>query len=749
MLPWAQTIVKSSSSWKRVFIFVLPVFLFAAMFAIPVSAQDTLGTQDVGNAIALGGGDIRVVIMKIIRALLGLLGIVALGINVYAGFIIMTSQGQEEKITTGKTMLRNGVIGLAIILMSFAIVQFVITALGSATGLSGFLGGGRGPAAMQTFAGSGALGDTITDHYPFRNQADVPRNTQIVITFAQPVDMGSMIVNTNNTCWGADGQPTNNCQQNADGEVENPYFGDCFNPNGGRIDPAQHCDQLNTEAIRIFKVRDLEADGDLPLVNAAAMTVYEDGDERNAFTLVIKPLEALGDAIDDITYTVDVMGEDGDARGVLWKTGEGVFDGDRDGHYDWSFITDTTFDFVPPHITRTTPSDGGSIFRNTIVQMTFSEPVNPLAVQGQFGAQSPFHNILFHDERASGEWKITNGYRTVEFIPDIPCGQNSCGQSRYCLFVSCGENDQDCTEQYDTLVRTAELTNPETFEAAFGTGVTDMASNALDGRSDPAVAISHDGESQDKPPMAVDRKDITDAQKAADNFYFTFKVKNQLDLRVPYISDMRPVIDQGNVAADEPVILDFSMGMRYGTLKNISLIEDTGRPDQGDALPDGIEDVRPIWHSVRTVQIDDVNGDGQVIGDHTRSNVLHREFGPNNFDFYYYTAVSSSVQGVNQNCLYPGRGPAYEEAEVVRAADRFIAPTCDIVFDDNGVPDIGEHCSPVQVDAALDTACMRGNVPNDVRKTDNIASCIDALEAESIRVFINNPAPPAEEEPAP
>ncbi len=733
MLPRTQTIVKSISSWKRVFLLLLPVFIFAVLFAIPVSAQDTLGTTDVGKTIALGSGDIRVIIMKIIRAFLGLLGIVALGINLYAGFLIMTSQGQEEKITEGKTMLRNGVIGLAIILMSFAIVQFVITALGSSTGLGGVLGGGRGPAAMQTFAGSGALGDTITDHYPFRDQTEVPRNTQIVITFAQPIDAGSVILNTNNTCWGADGQPTDNCQPDGNGGVENPYFGDCFNPQGGNIVPAEHCDRLDTQSVNIFKTDDVQAGGALPLVDAAAMTVYEDGAEKNAYTIVIKPIDPLGDAVEDITYTVDVKGEEGEHRGLLWSTGEGVFAGDRDGHYAWQFITDTTFDFTPPHVARTVPEEGGSIYRNTIIQITFSEPVNPLAVQGQHGVQSAFNNILFHDQRAGGEWKITNGYKTIEFIPDILCGQNSCGEPRYCLFVSCGENDANCTEVYDTLLRTAELTNQDTFEAVFGTGITDMASNALDGRSNPAVEISQNGIPEGQPEIPRNNvKEITDAQKVADNFWFSFDVKNQLDLRVPYITDMHPVIDQGNVGADEPVTIDFSMGMMYGTMKHISLIEDTGRPVQGNALPDGIEDVRPIWFGARAVHIDEIGGDG-----HTSANLIHREFGPNNFDFYYFAAVSSSVKAVNQNCLYPGRGPDYNEAQVQRVEGAFVAPTCAINFGADGVPQIGANCSPVEINAALDTACMRGGVGNDAKQKRTISSCVDALRAESLRVFIN------------
>jgi hypothetical protein len=96
--------------------------------------SDTFGLGRVQEGVALGSEDIRITAAKIIRAALGLLGVVVLGLMLYGGFTWMTSAGNEEKIATAKKILINATIGLAVILSSFAITQFVISRLSAATG---------------------------------------------------------------------------------------------------------------------------------------------------------------------------------------------------------------------------------------------------------------------------------------------------------------------------------------------------------------------------------------------------------------------------------------------------------------------------------------------------------------------------------------------------------------------------------------------------------------------------------------
>lgn len=77
--------------------------------------------------------DIRIIAARLIRVVLGLLGIIALVIIIAAGFRWMTANGNEEKVTESRKQLTNAVIGLIIILASFAIATFVINQLEFAT----------------------------------------------------------------------------------------------------------------------------------------------------------------------------------------------------------------------------------------------------------------------------------------------------------------------------------------------------------------------------------------------------------------------------------------------------------------------------------------------------------------------------------------------------------------------------------------------------------------------------------------
>lgn len=126
-----------SKKGKLFFASFLPLVLLGGLFfttAVLAQSGDTFGLQEVGGNVALGDEDIRVTIAKIIRGMLGLLGVVAISIVLYGGFTYMTAGGNEEKVASAKKILVNGLIGLAIILSSFAITQFVITKLGQATG---------------------------------------------------------------------------------------------------------------------------------------------------------------------------------------------------------------------------------------------------------------------------------------------------------------------------------------------------------------------------------------------------------------------------------------------------------------------------------------------------------------------------------------------------------------------------------------------------------------------------------------
>ncbi len=82
----------------------------------------------------LGVKDPREVAAQVINIILGFLGIIAVILIIYGGFLWMTAAGNEDKVSTAKKLLAAGVVGLIIILAAFGIANFVINALMGATG---------------------------------------------------------------------------------------------------------------------------------------------------------------------------------------------------------------------------------------------------------------------------------------------------------------------------------------------------------------------------------------------------------------------------------------------------------------------------------------------------------------------------------------------------------------------------------------------------------------------------------------
>lgn len=97
------------------------------------NAQQTLGLTQVGQGTGLGSADVRTTIASIINVALGLLGIVALVIILYGGFKWMTAGGNDDQVGEARKIIIAGVIGLAVILSSYAIANFVIDQLATAT----------------------------------------------------------------------------------------------------------------------------------------------------------------------------------------------------------------------------------------------------------------------------------------------------------------------------------------------------------------------------------------------------------------------------------------------------------------------------------------------------------------------------------------------------------------------------------------------------------------------------------------
>jgi len=115
---------------KKLLTLTTAISLFA-FSALPALAQYGL---EYGTLTGLGTQDLRAGIMGIINVALGFLGVVAIVIILYGGFIWLTSAGNEEKVGQAKKIITAGIIGLVIIFIAYAIATFVINELVTATG---------------------------------------------------------------------------------------------------------------------------------------------------------------------------------------------------------------------------------------------------------------------------------------------------------------------------------------------------------------------------------------------------------------------------------------------------------------------------------------------------------------------------------------------------------------------------------------------------------------------------------------
>ncbi len=123
---------------KKILLSLVVPFILALSFVPSLalaqcdSPSDPLGVG-CGAASGLGSTDIRFIVARIIEASLGILGMLAIVLIVYAGYTWMTAAGNEDKVETAKKTLYAAVIGLVIILSAYAATDFVLRQLYRAT----------------------------------------------------------------------------------------------------------------------------------------------------------------------------------------------------------------------------------------------------------------------------------------------------------------------------------------------------------------------------------------------------------------------------------------------------------------------------------------------------------------------------------------------------------------------------------------------------------------------------------------
>lgn len=596
--------------------FVVLVML-SAFIPAPVFAQApvTEGLEAVGQAggIASGETDIITIIGRIINIALGFVGVVLLVIVLYAGYEWMTSGGDAAKVDSAKTRLRNAIIGLVIIMMSFAIVNFILGALLDATGGGGGAGGtGIGTPASYGFPGaSGSLGGGIVEsHVPQRDATGVPRNTAIVITFKEPIKIASFIEG----------------------------YDDAGTPDDLSDDTVT--EGINSAAVKVYPSGRRES----ALLTAQARVRFTE-DRR---TFVIRPVDYLGSPTENMTYTVELLAgasSGGTISSILLEDGTPAFGGAFSSGYQWQFEVSTIVDLTPPRVTSVIPTAGGRFAPNIVVQINFNEAIDPTSAAGAWAGGSGFTNIQVAatpneppgapSSRPNGEFRISNQYRTVEFVTDLACGTNSCGRTVYCL-------PTDSSIAVEAFSPSLSDTPPQAVFTASGyDGIVDMAGNALDGNGD--------GEAQGS---------VGDAVPGDDRYGWTFGTTNSPNLAAPVIRTTNPTA--GDLSSSSNLPLDFKPEAVFDTILQSSTVNSDSVVLRNN---EPAEFADTFWWSVSQDFLTSAGvpaevGDEPVNG---RVSINHRLYLPatsTSASPIYQPLLRSEIQNVYQNCFNPAGSDA-------------------------------------------------------------------------------------------
>jgi len=373
---------------KTTIVFLTLVVLFLALAPAVFAQTLDVGLQ-YGEYTGLSSQDIRISIMKIVRAALGFLGVLVIVIILYGGFIWMTSGGNPEKIDKAKKILTNALIGLIIILSAFSIVWFIISML------EGALRGPGGPSWREGDDGCencNILGNGVLESvYPYPLQEDVPRNTSIIVTFKVEMDPSTIIDDTN-----------------ASG-----VYGDCTG-----TAPDVVCDTIATTDdepnIKIHPYNQQAGDlGQSNYIAADEVIAIKSNDSR---TFTFKPNDYL-DA--DTWYRVRLEGQ------IKQPNGEAAF-GSLGRYFAWRFLVGNYLDLDPPEISTVFPqpdNEPDTYDETEAVQAKYTLTVNSL----------PQHYIpAGHDAALTDAGSSTSGNVVGNYDCDI--------QADVCLNVGAGGN---------------------------------------------------------------------------------------------------------------------------------------------------------------------------------------------------------------------------------------------------------------------------------------------------------------------
>jgi preprotein translocase subunit SecG len=111
-------------------IIILSSFLFNANIIEISAASFNDGLKQAGGVIGYSEGDENVgslytKVGEILNIATTFLGVIFLGLMIYAGFIWMAARGNEQEVAKAKTIIIYSVIGLAFVLGAYVIIKLI------------------------------------------------------------------------------------------------------------------------------------------------------------------------------------------------------------------------------------------------------------------------------------------------------------------------------------------------------------------------------------------------------------------------------------------------------------------------------------------------------------------------------------------------------------------------------------------------------------------------------------------------
>ncbi|MFH1047915.1 MAG: hypothetical protein V1738_06455 [Patescibacteria group bacterium] len=113
--------------WRKTIIVLSLIILFHPLvgYAALPGRDGIKATADRAGLNTDSDTSLLTIIGSVISTLLGLLGVIFLVLIIYAGFLWMTAQGNTDQVDRAKNILKTAIVGIVIVLSSYAISVFV------------------------------------------------------------------------------------------------------------------------------------------------------------------------------------------------------------------------------------------------------------------------------------------------------------------------------------------------------------------------------------------------------------------------------------------------------------------------------------------------------------------------------------------------------------------------------------------------------------------------------------------------